>query len=28
VRFAPGTFDSATTAITIQLDADRDTTTT
>ena len=27
VRFAPGTFDSATTAITIQLDADRDTTT-
>ena len=27
VRFAPGTFDSATTAITIQLDADHDTTT-
>jgi len=27
VWFAPGTFDSATTAVTIQLDADRDTTT-
>jgi len=27
IRFAPGTFDSATTAVTIQLDADRDTTT-
>ena len=27
VRFAPGTFDSATTAVTIQLDTDRDTTT-